>query len=688
MESLAPQGGEDMESPRRRTASDVSFKAAASPVDCTNKGLHCTASTASFKADASPVDCTHGDLQRPASTVSFKADASPVDYTNRCLQRMLSRKTWACDAALEQAVLTAPAMRSGQQVSKLGHWLGHLFPEIPILQLQKIGGSGHEYVAGEIVHKAGKRPEYFYVVMRGSLNITSPTEIDGRWRMDHQLKNFEDKVEFLHTLNPLKPLRLGTVVTLTDQAIIGDITVLSHVQRRTASVIATSDMVMYKIQSAVFTRALPQDQLDMLRVIATCKMELTLKKVTRQGDMTLKDKVLHGQQLRDLHVYKKELIEEKMGLSGLGTIDFDMTYKPEASPQVLDQGIGGMASIGVSGAYGVVDCSKPKLKHATGIPGGIPYLRAHMEAMAAAGLLPMPEEESEEETGFHKIDAPGGKEEHRDPSAAYMMRAQESKGFIPSVFIIPPNQASDQVTFNLPIQAKPFNLPSQAIPPNPANDQLTFNLPAIAKHVPAATPVFLSHSSVPSLPSADMMNMKWRGSTSPPRPSDSREPMASSNNVNGKSSSGRIEVVSPPASPHAGTLHGIDNPRHPQLHGIDHPQHPQLHGIDNPHHPQLRVPGAARNVGSPSRASNRSRGLSRGGRNVLSSVSISKLGTFKKSHQLSAENSDAEAAARLQKYYTRLDFHAVTASNWQSQQLSVFKCLANSLPVVNYDSGT
>lgn len=56
--------------------------------------------------------------------------------------------------------------------------------------------------------------------------------------------------------------RTSQVVTLDSGAIIGDITVLASVKRRTASVIATSEMLTYKIRRAVFLRRLPPDQLE------------------------------------------------------------------------------------------------------------------------------------------------------------------------------------------------------------------------------------------------------------------------------------------------------------------------------------------------------------------------------------------------------------------------------------------
>lgn len=50
--------------------------------------------------------------------------------------------------------------------------------------------------------------------------------------------------------------------TLNAGAIIGDITVLASVKRRTASVIATSELLAFRIRRSVFLRRLPADQLE------------------------------------------------------------------------------------------------------------------------------------------------------------------------------------------------------------------------------------------------------------------------------------------------------------------------------------------------------------------------------------------------------------------------------------------
>jgi syndecan 1 len=57
------------------------------------------------------------------------------------------------------------------------------------------------------------------------------------------------------------------VVTLNPGAIIGDITVLASVRERTASIIAQTDLVTFKISRAMFLRRVPPDQLE---VRSTC----------------------------------------------------------------------------------------------------------------------------------------------------------------------------------------------------------------------------------------------------------------------------------------------------------------------------------------------------------------------------------------------------------------------------------
>ncbi|KAG2445483.1 hypothetical protein HXX76_000099 [Chlamydomonas incerta] len=95
--------------------------------------------------------------------------------------------------------------------------------------------------------------------------------------------------------------------------IVGDMTVLANVRKRTASILCLTDLVTYKIRRATFIRRVPPMQLEALRQVAEAKIKITEKRVTAAAGgggatktsgppvlLTLRDKILHGHDLRQL----------------------------------------------------------------------------------------------------------------------------------------------------------------------------------------------------------------------------------------------------------------------------------------------------------------------------------------------------------------------------------------------------
>ncbi|KAF5834617.1 hypothetical protein DUNSADRAFT_8658 [Dunaliella salina] len=156
-----------------------------------------------------------------------------------------------------------------------------------ILQVRKLAPcfSVSEFKAKDVVVRQGEKADAMYAIRTGSCAVV----------VDPHYKSSENK---LGTLEPGKTLR---IVTLNPGAIIGDITVLASVTKRTASVLAATDVVAYKICRPVFLRRVPPDQIEILRRIANEKMKLTDSKIkNKPTTQALQDRILHGHNLREL----------------------------------------------------------------------------------------------------------------------------------------------------------------------------------------------------------------------------------------------------------------------------------------------------------------------------------------------------------------------------------------------------
>eukprot|EP00798_Chlamydomonas_sp_ICE-L_P007291 gene7291-407_t len=150
-----------------------------------------------------------------------------------------------------------------------------------------------EFKQKDLLVRQGEAADSMYAIKEGKCIVI----------VDPELKADDEVV-------PKDKKKNEPVVTLDQGAIIGDITVLSTVKRRTASVIASLDVVCFRIRRAVFLRHLPSEELETLRRLATEKLHLTDNKVSRRmGLGSMHEQILHGHNLRTL--YQQEKAESK-----------------------------------------------------------------------------------------------------------------------------------------------------------------------------------------------------------------------------------------------------------------------------------------------------------------------------------------------------------------------------------------
>ncbi|KAL6760137.1 hypothetical protein V8C86DRAFT_1168574 [Haematococcus lacustris] len=138
--------------------------------------------------------------------------------------------------------------------------------------------------AKELLVRQGERADTMLAIKQGSCSVF----VD---------PHHQETSAGLGEVDPKKTLQ---VVVIGPTAIVGDISVLAALRKRTASVQAATEVQAYKIRRSMFVRRLPPDQLKILRRLAEEKLKLTGRKIAARPPKGLLDLILHGHNLRHL----------------------------------------------------------------------------------------------------------------------------------------------------------------------------------------------------------------------------------------------------------------------------------------------------------------------------------------------------------------------------------------------------
>ncbi|KAJ9524972.1 hypothetical protein QJQ45_005873 [Haematococcus lacustris] len=138
--------------------------------------------------------------------------------------------------------------------------------------------------AKELLVRQGERADTMLAIKQGSCSVF----VD---------PHHQETSAGLGEVDPKKTLQ---VVVIGPTAIVGDISVLAALRKRTASVQAATEVQAYKIRRSMFVRRLPPDQLKILRRLAEEKLKLTSRKIAARPPKGLLDLILHGHNLRHL----------------------------------------------------------------------------------------------------------------------------------------------------------------------------------------------------------------------------------------------------------------------------------------------------------------------------------------------------------------------------------------------------
>ncbi|KAG2482880.1 hypothetical protein HYH03_018224 [Edaphochlamys debaryana] len=146
----------------------------------------------------------------------------------------------------------------------------------------------------EYLVRQGDRADSMFAIASGQCSVL----VDPKYRPEQQGPAESD------------PKKTMQVCLIGPGNIVGDMTVLANVRKRTASVLCLTDVVAYKIRRATFIRRVPPMQLEALRQVAEAKIKITERRVATGGAgggyraapvlVTLRDRVLAGRDLRHL----------------------------------------------------------------------------------------------------------------------------------------------------------------------------------------------------------------------------------------------------------------------------------------------------------------------------------------------------------------------------------------------------
>ncbi|GLI63232.1 hypothetical protein VaNZ11_006121 [Volvox africanus] len=178
-------------------------------------------------------------------------------------------------------------------------FLGQLevFKSLPDETLRKLAPcfAQVELHAREYLVRQGEHAESMYAIASGQCSVL----VDPGFRAE---QGAEPEVD---------PKKAMQVCTIGPGNIVGDMTVLANVRRRTATILCLTDLVCYKIRRATFIRRVPSMQLEGLRQVAEAKLRITERhlhiSVSGPGSLapgskalTLRDKLLRGHDLRQM----------------------------------------------------------------------------------------------------------------------------------------------------------------------------------------------------------------------------------------------------------------------------------------------------------------------------------------------------------------------------------------------------
>ncbi|GIL58172.1 hypothetical protein Vafri_13026 [Volvox africanus] len=178
-------------------------------------------------------------------------------------------------------------------------FLGHLevFKSLPDETLRKLAPcfAQVELHAREYLVRQGEHAESMYAIASGQCSVL----VDPGFRPEQGAEPEMD------------PKKAMQVCTIGPGNIVGDMTVLANVRRRTATILCLTDLICYKIRRATFIRRVPSMQLEALRQVAEAKLRITERhlhiSVNGSGSLvpgsravTLRDKLLRGHDLRQL----------------------------------------------------------------------------------------------------------------------------------------------------------------------------------------------------------------------------------------------------------------------------------------------------------------------------------------------------------------------------------------------------
>ncbi|EFJ50040.1 hypothetical protein VOLCADRAFT_103990 [Volvox carteri f. nagariensis] len=153
-----------------------------------------------------------------------------------------------------------------------------------------------ELRAREYLVYQGERAESMYAIASGQCSVL----VDSTYKPDQGEAAEAD------------PKKAMQVCLIGPGNIVGDMTVLANVRRRTASILCLSDVICYKIRRATFVRRVPPMELEALRQVAEAKLRITERQLRSSVNGTaagqpgskaaasLRDKLLRGHDLRQL----------------------------------------------------------------------------------------------------------------------------------------------------------------------------------------------------------------------------------------------------------------------------------------------------------------------------------------------------------------------------------------------------
>ncbi|GIM13401.1 hypothetical protein Vretimale_16546 [Volvox reticuliferus] len=172
-----------------------------------------------------------------------------------------------------------------------------VFKSLPDETLRKLAPcfAQVELHAREYLVRQGERAESMYAIASGQCSVL----VDPGFRAEQGSEPESD------------PKKAMQVCIIGPGNIVGDMTVLANVRRRTATILCLTDLVCYKIRRATFIRRVPSMQLEALRQVAEAKLRITERhlhiSVSGSGSsapgakvVTLRDKLLRGHDLRQL----------------------------------------------------------------------------------------------------------------------------------------------------------------------------------------------------------------------------------------------------------------------------------------------------------------------------------------------------------------------------------------------------